>query len=70
MRRGGQSIPTAFTHHGPLPWKMVDRLSLLRVWSMGVQGGWARRGIPWETGPPPLGHAELPGNRQRWWTMG
>lgn len=24
-----------FTHHGPLPWKMVDRLSLLRIWSLG-----------------------------------
>ena len=55
-----------FSHHGPLPWKMVDRLSLSRVWSLGVQGGWARRRVPWESGPPPLGHAELPRNGQRW----
>ena len=55
MWRGGQSIPTASPTMVPYPGRMVDRLSLSRVWSLGVQGDWARRRVPLGVRPSSLG---------------
>lgn len=66
MWRGGQSIPTASPTMVPYPgrWWTGCPCQGSGHWESRVAG--LEEESPWESGPPPLGHAELPGNGQRW----